>query len=236
MSYEVILLAAGQGRRMLASRNKILLHFHDKPVIAYSLERFLVDSQCEQIILVVKKDEEELLEEVLATYFSDRQKPVKLVIGGKERQDSVYQGLLHVSDLANYVMVHDGARPFVSTEILENTYAELEVSKAAIVGIPVKDTIKKVVNGKVEKTVPRDPLWQIQTPQGFIAEELLAAHKQAQSNHFLGTDDASLMEEYSQREISLVLGSQENIKLTTPEDLILGEALISGKKGCEKSV
>ena len=228
--YEVILLAAGQGKRMQASRNKILLHLMGKPVIMYSLQTFLKDAACKHIILVTQEDEQELLAETIRKTAQKSKCPITIVPGGNERQDSVYNGLNALKDLKNIVMVHDGARPFVSLNQLKQLHSKVTETRGAILGVPVKDTIKRVVNGVVEETVPRETLWQIQTPQAFYGEDLLSAHQHAQAEKYLGTDEASLIERYRELEVTMVLGSYENIKLTTPEDMLIGEAIVKQKK------
>lgn len=230
MHYELILLAAGQGKRMQASKNKILLSLMGKPVIAYAIDVFLADPACQHIILVIQKDEEDAMQRLLKKYFKRPSKKISIVIGGDERQDSVYNGLLAVSKKDGFVFVHDGARPFVTRSLLKQLYRSVTEQKAAILGVPVKDTIKKVIDGKVEHTVPRECLWQIQTPQAFVAEELIHVHERAREEQYFGTDDASLMEKYGERTIQIVLGSYENIKLTTPDDMIIGEAIAKQRK------
>ena len=225
MNYEVILLAAGQGKRMLTTRNKILLPLSEKPIIVYSLEVFLADPACQHLILVVQEEEAELMRVIIQQYLSTTRIKITIVVGGLERQDSVYQGLAAMSDPEAYVLVHDGARPFVTPAILTAVCQQLPVKKAVIAGIPVKDTIKKTFGNQVVETVSRSGLWQIQTPQGFVGSELKIAHQKAQEAGFLGTDDASLMEVFSQRVITVVMGSDENIKLTTPVDLIFAEGI-----------
>lgn len=228
--YEVILLAAGQGKRMRASRNKILLHLMGKPVISYSLNTFLNDPACKHIILVTQADEQDLLKDTVRKEKKRRHSPITIVSGGYERQGSVYNGLKAMHDLKNVVMVHDGARPFVTLLQLKMLHRKVQETRSAILGVPVKDTIKKVVDGIVKETVPRETLWQIQTPQAFYGEDLLAVHECAQQAGYLGTDDASLIEKYSNLPVSMVLGSYENIKLTTPEDMLIGEAIVKRKR------
>ncbi len=225
MEYELILLGAGQGRRMRASRNKVLLELNGKPVLAYALATFLADPACQRAIVVIQEDERSLVEALIETYFSECGTPIELVVGGCERQDSVYQGLLAVENQSGYVFVHDGARPFVTQEILKAVSKSVMRQQAAIVGVPVKDTIKKAEGGNVIGTIPRDTLWQVQTPQAFVTQELKQAHEQAQAEGYLGTDDASLIEQFGNRNIAMVAGSYENIKLTTPDDMIMGEAI-----------
>lgn len=226
MQYEAILLGAGQGKRMQAAHNKILLHLRGKPVIVYALETFLNDPKCVHLILVSKKEEQNEMKEIVAKYMKRTHCQITYTCGGAERQDSVYAGLKEIKDKQNYVMVHDGARPFIVRSQLKQLCKTVEKTQAGILGVPVKDTIKRVENGRVVETIPRENLWQIQTPQMFLTEELLLAHEKARADGFLGTDEASLIEKYAIREISMVLGSYENIKLTTPEDMILGEAIL----------
>lgn len=228
-AYEVILLAAGQGKRMDAHCNKILLKLAGKPVIAYSLKTFFSDVACKHIVLVAQPAEQAWLTELVKKERGSHTCPVTIVSGGSERQDSVWSGLLAMKKLSRIVMVHDGARPFVTVKQLQQLYQQVEKTRAAILGVPVKDTIKKVVGGIVQETVPRETLWQIQTPQAFYGNDLLAVHQRAAAEGYLGTDDASLIEKYSNASVSMVLGSYENIKLTTPEDLLTGEAIAKKK-------
>ncbi|MBP2100608.1 2-C-methyl-D-erythritol 4-phosphate cytidylyltransferase [Enterococcus rivorum] len=230
MDYEVILLAAGQGKRMKASRNKILLHLMGKPVISYSLNTFMNDPACKHIILVTQQDEQELLRDLVGKVKKKQHCPVTIVTGGCERQYSVYNGLQVMNNQHNIVMVHDGARPFVTLSQLKMLHKKVRETRTAILGVPVKDTIKRVVNGTVQETIPRETLWQIQTPQVFYGNELLTAHEQANTEGFLGTDESSLIEKYSELPVSMVLGSYENIKLTTPEDMLIGEAMVKRKR------
>lgn len=229
LDYEVILLGAGQGKRMGASRNKILLHLIGKPVISYSLNTFLNDPACKHIILVTQEDEQDLLAAVVKKE-NKKKHPITIVSGGSERQYSVFNGLKALLDPKNIVMVHDGARPFVSLAQLKLLHRKVQETRAAILGVPVKDTIKRVLDGIVEETVPRETLWQVQTPQAFYGADLLAVHVRAQQEDYLGTDDASLIEKYSDLPVSMVLGSYENIKLTTPEDMLIGEAIVKRRR------
>ena len=227
--YEAIVLAAGQGRRMQASRNKVLLHLQGRPVLSYSVETFLKDPACQHVILVIQAEEAELIRPIIKHLPFKHQTAISVVVGGKERQDSVFAGLQAVKSLERIVMVHDGARPFVTAKQLQDLYQQALKSGAAILGVPVKDTIKKVLDGKVVETIPRETLWQVQTPQAFLGTELALVHQQAQAAHYLGTDDASLIEVFSERSVEMVLGSYENIKLTTPEDMFIGETIAKRK-------
>ncbi|WP_086314910.1 2-C-methyl-D-erythritol 4-phosphate cytidylyltransferase [Enterococcus sp. 7F3_DIV0205] len=230
LDYEVILLAAGQGKRMGASRNKILLHLIGKPVISYSLNTFLNDPACKHIVLVTQENEQDLIAAMVKKETKKKRCPITIVSGGCERQYSVYNGLKALLDPRNIVMVHDGARPFVNLTQLKLLHRKVQETRAAILGVPVKDTIKRVIDGIVQETVPRETLWQIQTPQAFYGTDLLSVHACAQQEGYLGTDDASLIEKYSDLPVSMVLGSYENIKLTTPEDMLIGEAIVKRKR------
>lgn len=228
--YEVILLAAGQGKRMKASRNKILLQLMGKPIILYSLKTFYDDPACKHIIMVTQANEQELLKETTRKIKGKKNCPITFVAGGSERQYSVYNGLQEMKDQENIVMVHDGARPFVTLTQLKALHAKVLETRTAILGVPVKDTIKRVFQGTVQETIPRETLWQIQTPQAFYGKDLLEAHEKAKEEDFLGTDESSLMERYSDLPVTMVLGSYENIKLTTPDDMLIGEAIVKRKR------
>lgn len=213
--YSAVILVAGFGRRMGIAQNKVFLTLEDKAIFEYALDLFLSDRDCQQIILVGKADEKSHYTDFL----SDQ---VSFVVGGAERQDSVRNALAHVNQKS--VMIHDGARPFVTLSELEN----LKGHDNAILAVPVKDTIKQVVAGdKISQTVPRQNLWRAQTPQLFETELIRQVHHLAVSKGFLGTDDASLVETFSDVSVTIVPGSYENIKITTPEDLFFGAAILT---------
>lgn len=233
--YELILLAAGHGRRMRSSKNKILLPLLDKPVIEYPLKVFLQDEYCSHIILVVKEDEVELINDLLRQDHMFNGKKITIAIGGTERQHSVYNGLKKLNNKASgIVMIHDGARPFIELEAIHRLYEEAQKMGAAILGVPAKDTIKAVYpNQTVKETLPRSELWQIQTPQAFESSIVLRAHEKAKEDRFLGTDDASLVERI-EKEIVVIEGSYDNIKITTPEDMVTGKAILLHRKQQKK--
>ncbi|AGY82710.1 MULTISPECIES: 2-C-methyl-D-erythritol 4-phosphate cytidylyltransferase [Carnobacterium] len=233
--YELILLAAGHGRRMRSSKNKILLPLLDKPLIEYPLNIFLKDEYCSHIILVVKEDEVELINDLLRQEQMFSGKKITIAIGGTERQHSVYNGLKKLNNkTSGIVMIHDGARPFIELEAVHRLYKEVQKMGAAILGVPAKDTIKAVYpNQTVKVTLPRSELWQIQTPQAFKSSIVLQAHEKAKEDHFLGTDDASLVERI-EKEIVVIEGSYDNIKITTPEDMVTGKAILLHRKQQKK--
>ncbi|MGD7055020.1 2-C-methyl-D-erythritol 4-phosphate cytidylyltransferase [Sutcliffiella horikoshii] len=223
MNYQVIVLAAGQGKRMKAGKNKQFIELEGKPVIIHTLYVFEADPWCSEIKLVINEKEKDIFKELLHQY--PVQKIKEMVIGGEERQDSVYNGLTSLQS-AEIVLVHDGARPFISQEVIHNLVEKASKEGAAIVGVPVKDTIKRVSKaGVVEQTVERSSLWSIQTPQAFRYPILKEAHDKAKTENYLGTDEASLVERIHVP-VHIVQGEYENFKLTTPEDLILAKAFL----------
>ncbi|MCM3620399.1 2-C-methyl-D-erythritol 4-phosphate cytidylyltransferase [Sutcliffiella horikoshii] len=223
MNYRVIVLAAGQGKRMKAGKNKQFIELAGKPVIVHTLSVFEKDPSCKEIKLVINEKEKDIFNELLAQY--PMKKIKELVKGGEERQDSVYNGLKSLQD-EEIVLVHDGARPFISRNVIHKLVETAATEGAAIVGVPVKDTIKRVnQEGVVEETVERSSLWSIQTPQAFRFPVLMQAHEQAKAEGFLGTDEASLVERI-RIPVHIVEGEYENIKLTTPDDLIIANAIL----------
>lgn len=226
MSYIVLIPAAGQGKRMGAGKNKLFLELESIPIIIHTLRVFEDDTQCESVILAIHPQDEVEFRSLLDRY--NIKKVLSLVPGGEERQQSVYQALKTIySD--GVVLVHDGARPFIKKELIHTLTISAERQGAAIVAVPVKDTIKKAQNNKVVETVERSSLWAVQTPQAFRIELLHEAHRRAEAEGFFGTDDASLVERLNQS-VVVVEGDYDNIKLTTPEDLFFAEAIMNKRK------
>lgn len=226
MNYQVVIPAAGRGTRMKADKNKLLLLLKGRPVIIHTLEVFEKDPNCSGIILVVQPEEASLFSNLVNEY--DVSKVKKLAHGGSERQESVYNGLKE-ADSSAVVLVHDGARPFITTPIITRLVEKAAEEGAAIAAVPVKDTIKRVEKGKVVETVERSSLWSVQTPQAFRMPLIMQAHEKAQADQYVGTDEASLVERAG-RCVQIVEGDYDNIKLTTPEDLIFAEAIIQKRK------
>ena len=227
----VVFPAAGQGKRMGAGKNKILLSLSGKPVLLRTLELFSQLPEVEELIVVVGAKDMALIKKMLkGCPFAPM---VHLAPGGRERQQSVYNGLKLVSPRANIVLVHDAARPLVKPDIVRAVIREAEKSGAAIAAVPVKDTIKSVdAEGRVISTPDRSKLWAVQTPQGFQKKLLISAYQKAEQNGFLGTDDASLVE-HSGHSVTVVRSDYENIKLTTPEDMQAAETFL-GKRAAEE--
>lgn len=226
MGYEVIIPAAGQGKRMRASCNKLLLELEGRPVILHTLDVFAADEECDAIIVAIRPDEKGEFERMLAGHPSlDR---LKLVPGGKERQDSVFNGLQAASG-TGIVLVHDGARPFITPAVIRQLWETAGRSGAAIAAVPVKDTIKRADHSRVTETVERAGLWQVQTPQAFSFSVLQASHEKARREGFLGTDESSLVERLP-HPVVIVESDYDNIKLTTPEDLYFAESILKKRK------
>jgi 2-C-methyl-D-erythritol 4-phosphate cytidylyltransferase len=227
MPYHVIIPAAGQGKRMGAGKNKLLLTLEGVPILIHTLRVFEADAECSGIILAINPSDEQEFKSLLKEY--GIHKVSSLVTGGKERQDSVYNGLMAVHSLDGIVLVHDAARPFIRIETIHNLVEAASKDGGSIVAVPVKDTIKKAANGRVAETVERSSLWSVQTPQAFRASVLLEAHNKAMREQFIGTDESSLVERIPHR-VSIIEGDYDNIKLTTPEDLYFAEAILRKRK------
>lgn len=223
MPYQVIIPAAGQGKRMGAGKNKLLLTLEGVPVLIHTLKVFEADAACSGIILAIHPDDETEFKSLLKEY--GIHKVSSLVIGGKERQDSVFNGLKALGSFNGVVLVHDAARPFIKAETIHTLVEAAGKEGGAIVAVPVKDTIKKALNSKVIETVERSSLWAVQTPQAFRVSVLLEAHNKAMSEHFTGTDESSLVERLP-HPVAIIEGDYDNIKLTTPEDLYFAEAIL----------
>ncbi|MFC0274111.1 2-C-methyl-D-erythritol 4-phosphate cytidylyltransferase [Metabacillus herbersteinensis] len=226
MKYQVVIPAAGQGKRMNAGKNKQFIELEGVPVIIHTLRVFQKHSLCEGIVLVINDKERNDFSFLLERY--NINKVIQTVSGGRERQDSVYNGLKAVNNEA-MVLIHDGARPFIKLATIERLLEVAAIKGAAIVAVPVKDTIKRVEDNLVKETIERASLWSVQTPQAFRFPIILEAHKQAKSEDYLGTDDASLLERIGQT-VAVVQGDYTNIKLTTPDDLLLAKAILDQKE------
>jgi 2-C-methyl-D-erythritol 4-phosphate cytidylyltransferase len=220
----VVIAAAGQGKRMGGPVKKQFIELGGKPVLLHTLELFSGLEYIKEMI-VVTAEEDVAQTQALVSNYPD----VRVIPGGAERQDSVYQGLCKLG-ACEYVLIHDGARPFLSRPTLEKLIETMRVKRAAILAVPVKDTIKRTDDaGVVMDTPPRKSLWAVQTPQAFALSDIIAAHERARQEGFLGTDDASLIERMGQ-DVHVVEGEYTNIKLTTPEDLVFGEAILKVRK------
>ena len=230
MKNTAIVLAAGQGKRMHTKIQKQFLEIKGYPVLYYSLRCFQDSPLIEDIILVT--GEESVLycqKEIVGKYGFT--KVTTVISGGKERYDSVYQGLLACED-CDYVFIHDGARPFITEEILERGIFGVQETGACAVGMPSKDTIKIAdKDGFIQSTPDRSQVWSIQTPQIFAYPLIRSAHESLRAKDMSGvTDDAMVVEQEKGTKIRLVEGSYQNIKITTPEDLDVAETFLKKYK------
>ena len=220
-----IVLAAGSGKRMNSKVHKQYLIIQDRPVLYYSLKAF-EDSAVDEIVLVVGKGEEKFCrKEIVDKYGISKVKAI--VEGGKERYHSVFEGLKQTSD-ADYVLIHDGARPFVNQDIIRRCMQEVQKYQACVVGMPVKDTIKIAdEEGYAKQTPDRKNVWMIQTPQTFSYALIYEAYEEMLKTEDTAiTDDAMVLERIKGKKSKLIEGSYRNIKITTPEDLLIANVYL----------
>jgi 2-C-methyl-D-erythritol 4-phosphate cytidylyltransferase len=225
-----IVLAGGVGKRMGFSTGKQFLLLDNKPILAHTLQVFQDCRPVDGIYLVVNhRDLPIVQEEILETYrFS---KIMKLVIGGRLRQDSVWNGLEAIDEPCDVVIVHDAARPFVSPAFVEKSIFLMEMFDAVVPAIPARDTIKMISKeGFVMKTLERDSLWNIQTPQTFKYDLIAKAYKEGMAKKLCGYDDSTFIEHLGGK-VKVVEGSPYNIKITTPEDLLIARGILAQLKG-----
>lgn len=223
--FTAIVLAAGSGRRMNSKIHKQYLLLKGKPVLYYSLWAF-EESPVSSVVLVTAAGEEAYCRrEIIERYGIKKVKAI--AAGGRERADSVYEGL-KAAGKTDYVMIHDGARPFIDGTIIESSMEAVKKYQACVVGMPVKDTIKIVdENNYVTDTPRRDRVWQIQTPQTFSYSLIFPAYRDILKKKGVNiTDDAMVLEYMTGRNVKVIEGSYRNIKITTPEDIIVAEAFM----------
>lgn len=213
MPYSVVMPCAGSGSRMHLGYNKLLYKMHNqKTVLENTLDVFLADDRCQEIILAISQDDYPTITQLTADCSR-----VKRVIGGATRQESVYRGLVAVSQ--EIVLIHDGARPFLKRQLIDDLLTCLEEHAACLLMVPSKDTIKVVENGIVSHTPDRATMYLAQTPQAFHTDLVREAFQRAMQVGFIGTDDASVVEAMTDVAVHLVMGDYDNIKITTPDDL-----------------
>ncbi len=222
----ILIAAAGSGRRMGASRNKLLLPVAGKPVLAWTLDSAVAAKSIDWIGIVGQPVDQMSIMNLA----KDLAKPVKWINGGDTRQESVQRGLAELPQDAEHVLIHDGARCLAEPGLFDECSKALLNGEAVIAATPVNDTIKRVdKNGFITETPERAELWAAQTPQGFNVNQLREGHKKAMSNCWSVTDDASLFERLGWP-VKILESSPSNIKVTTPFDLIIADAIISSKK------
>ena len=225
MRVSAILVGAGLGLRMGGTIKKPFLQIHGKPIFLHTIERFSQIDTITEIVCVAGETEIRSLREQWQDIL-DTNKVKKIVPGGKRRQDSVYNGLCQTETDAEIVLIHDIVRPLVRKEHIEAVITKTREFHAAILAVPMKATVKEAGNNlRIQRTIPRSSLWMAQTPQGFEKNLLVKVFNQLKNSDIEFTDDAEMVERTG-HPVYIVPGTDENIKITTPEDLLIAEALL----------
>lgn len=220
----LLIPAAGMGRRMGSSRNKLLLKLLNRPILAWTLQAAEASQQITWIGIMGQAEDEPDFQEILANL--SLKKPVKLIRGGSTRQESVYNGLQALPEKAQWVLIHDGARCLATPDLFDRCAAVLRQCPGLIAAIPVKDTIKVVDDrDAIVDTPDRRKLWAAQTPQGFEVKLLKDCHEKGRSRGWEVTDDAALFEKCGLT-VKIVPGEETNLKVTTPVDLAIAEFIL----------
>ena len=231
MKVGAIIAAAGFGRRMKTDRPKQLLALNGTPILVHTIRKFDSASVINYIIVTAPRESvDEVTRLVQSAGFK---KSVTVIKGGERRQDSVAIGLDQLEPGTDVVAVHDGVRPFVSIEDIENVVRQAERIGAAILGVPIVDTVKQAEREFVESTLTREHLVAAQTPQVFRTEILKQAFERAAKDEYYGTDESSLVERMG-HPVAIVRGSERNIKITRPGDLTLARAFLAEELSGEK--
>jgi 2-C-methyl-D-erythritol 4-phosphate cytidylyltransferase len=235
-STSAVIVAGGNGARMQADIRKQYLVLGKSPVLCHTLAVFAASPLISHIYLVVPETDFIFCEKEVIATIPGYLPPVHLVAGGRSRQESVYHGLSAVRDMDGIVVIHDGVRPFVTPMEIESCIKWAEIEGACILGVPVVDTLKKVdEDGHIIQTLARQHIWRAQTPQTFQYHLIKKAHDLAISKGITGTDDASLVERLGFR-VRMVPGSPCNIKITTPEDMMMALGILQGRSGAYGNV
>lgn len=218
----VIIVAAGSGSRMNAPIGKQFIEISGKEIIARTIDVFYNNKNINEIVLAIKQSDEEFVAKIIKR---NNYKGIKLVYGGKERQDSIYNCLKYISEDSEIILIHDGVRPFVTDETIEKAIKMAKEKEAVCIGVPIKDTIKVVRKGIITDTPDRDLLWSAQTPQAFKRDLIIKAHEYAKITNFRGTDDAMLVENIG-KQVYMIQGKYDNVKITVPEDILVAKSIL----------
>lgn len=229
MKTAALIVSAGRGVRLPGDRKKPYLLLGDKPILCHTLDPFEACPSIDSISIVVgPEDREYCLREIVEPY--GYRKVRNIISGGLLRQDSVRNGIEAIPGDVEWIVIHDGVRPFVTRKMIESSIRAAQQYRAVVTAVPVKETIKKAAPDQtVSKTLSRDSLWQVQTPQAFQAGLIRDAFRKAAEDHYVGTDDASLVERIGIK-VYILEGSYSNIKITTPEDLVLAGLLLDRQR------
>jgi len=229
MFVTAIIAAAGSGSRMRSGEKKQFMDLAGKPVLSYSLEVFLKMEEIDSIVLLLPEDDHAKIENEVLKKIVGMDKII-IVNGGSSRQESVGKGILSVPKETDILVVHDGARPFVTQEIIDECIHKAKLYGACVAAVPIKDTVKQSLGGLfVDKTPKRESLFSVQTPQAFDYRLILKAHENARSKGLEGTDDAMLVEALGEK-VAISAGAYENIKITSPDDFAVAEIILKNKK------
>lgn len=220
----VVIVAAGTGSRMKKDINKQFIKLKNKEIVAHTIDKFYNSENIDDIVVVIREDEEEYFNKNIKEKYGFTN--IKVAHGGNERQDSVFNGIKMLKKECEVVLIHDGARPFVTDDIIKRSINKANEHNAIVIGVKVKDTIKVVSdNGNIIDTPNRSYLWAVQTPQVFKYDIITKAYEDAYNNNYYGTDDAMLVERIGYN-VKMIEGSYNNIKITTQEDLEFGEQIL----------
>ncbi|MFP4667498.1 MAG: 2-C-methyl-D-erythritol 4-phosphate cytidylyltransferase [Desulfosalsimonas sp.] len=224
-----VIVAAGRGKRMNSSVAKQYFQIGGTPLFVRTLEVFAGHPEISRIQLVVPQEDIDFCRSMIPADL-DRKADIRITAGGEKRQDSVYQGLLALEGPEEIVVIHDGVRPFVTPELVSACIEGAAETGACIAAIPASDTLKRVDSGNIiNETLPRNRIWQAQTPQAFVLGLIKSAFEKARQDGFSGTDDASLVERTG-RPVSIIQGSPLNLKITAPADLEIAERIFQNLK------
>jgi 2-C-methyl-D-erythritol 4-phosphate cytidylyltransferase len=228
MKIVALIAAAGKSKRMNTKISKPYIPVFRKPILAYTIDKFERCKLINKIYLIINKEEKDLCYNNIILKYSFL-KVQELISGGDSRQDSVYNGLKALDSNTDIVVIHDGARPLVKETLIQDSIKAAQKYGSAIAAIPVKDTVKKCRRDFfINRTLKREEIWRAQTPQTFKYDIIISAYYQAYEENFRATDDSAVVEKYGHK-VKIIIGSEENIKITTPFDIIMVENFI--KKG-----
>lgn len=219
----IVIPAAGQGRRMGKNINKQFLNLLGKPILYHTIKSFMDWGKAAEIVVVLNTEEFDHFDDKIKRFFSNMNTRIITADGGKSRKESVYNGIKSFSRDLEYVMIHDGARPLITVDLIESTYQAVKKFEAVSCGVKVKDTIKIVDESFSRKTLNRDRLRAIQTPQAFKIDLIISAHENYSKD--IALDDASLVEELG-KQVYIINGDYNNLKITTAEDLKPAEMIL----------
>lgn len=219
----IIIPAAGQGQRMGKKINKQFLNLLGKPILYHTIKSFVDWGKAAEIVVVLNTEEFDHFNDKIKRFFSNMDTRIITADGGKSRKESVYNGIKSLKKDVEYVMIHDGARPLITVDLIESTYQAVKKFEAVSCGVKVKDTIKIVDESFSRKTLNRDSLRAIQTPQAFKTDLIISAHENFSKDAAL--DDASLVEELGKK-VYIISGDYNNLKITSAEDLKPAEMIL----------